>query len=677
MPSLIEYQQRTSAQGPLGPGPQSDAGAAAFTQLGAQIANDIERREARKEREAEEAALVSANEDLQSARSHWSTELQRRQAEAPAGAAGFTQSVLADFDADAKERVKRAKTQHSREQLKARLADVRLGLQEDAQRFETGSATADRVNRLEGSVESARTAVNFRPGDFDKIHTEVLTAIAGSGLTAEQRVKAAESASQALSVAAVDGMIRNDPRGTLKELNNEKTQNSAIAGMGLDERERARSRAQSEINRLDQQARAARAEAQDTLRADTQDAFTARALGLPAALPERSRYVAAYGSEGGERYRKDQARWKIFDVAGEAAYQTPAEAAKTLEVLKPKTQDGAHEAQGNYEAAVQIYARQRKALEENPVAVLESRNPNIAALHEAAAKDPAQIPMYFGALRAQQATLGIAEPKLLSDAKRTEIAAALVYNVDKPAQRTEVLRSLQAAYGDDYVDVMREVAPKLDGMGRVLINMLPPAAQRLDAAYAQKENLAKTVPEKTRTEIDEAVRTELAEFASTLSDQPDFADRYAEHFEATRLFAQSLAAAGASPADAARNAASQVINDQYHFTDGLRIPATYDEDIITLSLNTQKATLAKSGKFIVSGVLPFSTPEAAQEDMRNLIARSGYWTTNENGTGVVLKIPHRQGMGEVYRENGTRVEFTFEALAGMDHSANYVPYEGY
>lgn len=680
-PEIPQYQQRTSAQGPLGPGPMEGGGdslMAAGRQVNAIIASVEEKRE----RETESAALVSANEDLQASRSHWSEELVKRQQEAPAGAQGFTAQVLADFDADSKERVKRARTQHAREQLQARLADQRLSLQEDAQRFEAASGTADRVNRLETSVESARTAVNFRPADFDKVHAEVITAIAASGLAAEQRIEAAEKATEVLASAAVDGLIRQDPRGTLKELNNEKTKNSAIAGMGLDERERARSRAQSEINRLDAEARAARQDAQNSLGAERDDAFTARALGLPAALPDRRKYIAAFGNDGGKRYEQDARRWKIFDVAAEAAYQTPQEAAVTLGKLKPTEQAGSAESQQNFESAVKLYERQRAALEANPVQVLEARNPNLAALHneasaayvrasaapnDEAAQEAAShaLTMYFGALRAQQQVLGIAEPKLLSEAKRAELAQALVFNAEHPRQRTQVLQTMHAAYGDDYVDVMREVAPKLDGLGRVLIGMRLPDAQRLDSAYAQKDTLAKTVPDKVRGEIDENVRAELIDFASTLTDQPDFADRYAEHFEAARIYAQSLVAAGASPGDAANTAAAAVINDQYTYRDGLRVPAGFDDDQISLALSQEQGKLVKSGSFLISNI-KFSTPEAAQADMRNLIARSGYWITNENGTGAVLRITHREGQGEVYLASGKRVEFMFKDLAVAD-----------
>lgn len=641
-----QYEQRTSPGGPLGPGPQ-DRGEDALVRGARSIQRNVAQVEEFKRDQEESAALVSANEDLQSARSSWSATLADRKQKAPAGAAGFTQGFLKDFDADAKERVARAKTSHAKDQLRARLADVRQSLQEDSQAFELGSATRQRVDQLDNSIQSARTGVNFRPQDYDKIVAETMTAIGGSGLSDEQRLEAMENAGQSLAGAAVQGMIHENPYRTLRELNNEKADSNAIQALNLDTRQHLRSMAQSEINRIESEQRANKQEAVNLLRTDTADAFAARALGLPAVLPERKRYVAAYGNEGPARHASDQARWKIYDVAGEAAYQAPQEAAKTLEKLKPVTQTGAAEGTENYVAAVQLYGRQRKALEDNPVETLEARDPQLVDAHTAAAKDPTQIPAYFSMLRARQQALGIAEPKLLPEAKRTEIAAELVFDIDKPRQRTEVLQRLRASYGDEYANVMQEVAPKLDGMSRVLIGMDVKDAQRLDAAYAQKDALTKAVPSKATTDIEESVRASLTEFAATLADNPDGPSRYAEHFDAARLYAQSMVANGASPEAAADAAAKAVINSQYTYRDGVRIPATLDDDRMARGMAEQKRLLAKDGQFVIQQ-LKFSTPGQAQADMRNLIERQGYWITNERGTGVVLRIPHREGQGEVY-----------------------------
>ncbi|HZO15653.1 MAG TPA: hypothetical protein VFB62_20410, partial [Polyangiaceae bacterium] len=170
------------------------------------------------------------------------------------------------------------------------------------------------------------------------------------------------------------------------------------------------------------------------------------------------------------------------------------------------------------------------------------------------------------------------------------------------------------------------------------------------------------VPEKSRNDIEERLTEELAGLASSLADNPDGPARLAENMEAAKVYALGLVANGsASPENAARQAASAVVNDQFKFRDGIRIPSELDDDRMVRAMSEQKRLLAKSGEFVIEQ-LKFSTPEQAQADMRNLIDRSGYWITNENGTGVVLRIPHREGQGEVYSTDGRRVEYSWEDL---------------
>ena len=104
MPQAPQYQSRTSALGPLGPGPQDDAGDA-LIQAGQALAQDARARQQFAQEQAEQAALVSANDEIMGARTKWSEDLERRKLEAPAGAQGFAKQALVDFDADAKERV--------------------------------------------------------------------------------------------------------------------------------------------------------------------------------------------------------------------------------------------------------------------------------------------------------------------------------------------------------------------------------------------------------------------------------------------------------------------------------------------------------------------------------------------------------------------------------------------
>lgn len=668
MPQIPQYEQQTRLQGSgLGPGPQDDA-SGLLIRAGQEIGQDLASIERFQQREQEQTALVSANEELQQARAHWASEMNARQQNAPEGGAGFSESILADFDKDMTERVSRVRTEGAREALRSQLASVRLAMQNEAQDFEIGAGTRERARKLESGTDAARIAVEFRPDDYEDILAAQLTAIGGSGLTPEQKAIAMHAAGEAIAGAAVSGMIRKDPRSTLTELNNEKTASEAILALSPEQRAHARSAAQSEINRLEAEARAARAEAQDSLRGDIADAFAARAFGMPATLPTRARYVAAYGPDGAERYAGDTKRWAVFDVVGEAAFQPPAEAVATIGKLKPASQEGAAEGVANYQAAMQLYTRQREALEANPVETLVRSDPQIQAAAQAAAQDPEQIPAYLEALRAKQKVLQIPEPKLLSESQRQQIAGSLVWDAKAPRRRVETMAALQATYGDAFPEVLREIAPKLEGHARVLANMTPHEAVRLDAAYAQKDAYKDVLPAGATNDIKSALDVHLAEFNTTLADNPDGVERAAEHHAAAVLYAQELVRNGTAPEDAAEQAANAVANSQYIYRDTLRIPAVLDGDQIVRAADEKRAQVANEGKFLVE-TMKHSTPEQAQEDMQNLIRRSGYWVTNEHGDGIVLRIPHRQGLGEVYRADGSRVEFKFQDLAAVELEA--------
>jgi hypothetical protein len=328
---------------------------------------------------------------------------------------------------------------------------------------------------------------------------------------------------------------------------------------------------------------------------------------------------------------------------------------------------------------VSLYGRQRKQLEDSPVETLLRTDPAVLAAAEAAAKDPALTGEYLDALASKEKALGVADPKLLTEGQRQGIAADLVWNPALPRKRTETLGQVRAIYGDRYNDIIREVAPKLDGMARVLIHMDPTEASRLDGAYAQADAFKTSAAvQASMKDLRPALDAEFSELAATLSDNPDGMQRYAEHVEAATVYAQSLVFAGASPQAAARTAGDAIVNSQFNYRDTLRIPQRFNDGRIVHALEAEKVELAKSGVFIVQPV-QFSSSEQALLDVREHIDRLGYWITNEAGDGAVLRIPHKQGSGEVLREDGSRVEFKFEDMAVKDLSglSLYVPYEGY
>lgn len=541
----------------------------------------------------------------------------------------------------------------------------------------------DSDQRRRTALSDAEKIVNLDPTRYGAIEATASGMVAElPGIDEATRNRFIAEQRRSLAVSAGYGAVSKSPYSVLRELSQEKPSTPWAAHLDVDDVMRLRSAAQSEVNRRESEAHAAQIEAQANLRADLADAFAARSYGAPAQLPARERFVSAFGKDGSARYADARDRWSIYDVVGESAFLPPAQAEAQLATLRPTGQDGAAAKAENYEAARRIYSEQRRALEADPVAVLTQRDPAMRQARESLATQDGSPPpagaidKYFSTLRARQQALGIAEPKLLPESQRTAIAANLVFDPNAPLKRVQTIATLQNSYGSNFPAVMQEVAPKLDGIARVLINMEPKEAERLDAAFAQKETYAKTMPPKATSEIKAALQDHLRDFATTMADNPDAEDRIAEHMEAATLLAQSAVLRGSSPADAAKSAATAVINGQYNYRDMLRIPKAFDDSHVVEALARAKNDLSKNGAFTISANKG-SNAEQAQKDMRNVVGRQGYWITNENGTGAVLRIPHRSGLGDVYRADGSRVELSFDDLAKTNLVIPSVPYEAY
>ncbi len=680
------YSQRTSTPNPAGTervrAPNLDAGVGrALSSVGAGLMDAGAAEHQVRERRRIEAEERETRRELQlaltngiSAESEWQTYLDESVQKAPADGRGLVE----DFDKKFGEYLPKAmegyKTEEGRQRAEVVYQRIRAATRDRLGAAQAGLLAKDSDRRRREALGSAERLVNIDPSRYGALEATVTAMVAElPGLTNEQRAGFTAEQRRSLAVSAGYGAVAQSPYSVLKELSKEKPSAPWATHLDVDDVMRLRSAAQSEVNRREADERSRRVEAQSILRADLADAFAARSFGAPAQLPSRSRFVSAFGPEGAERYAEAQTRWSIYDVVGEAAFQSPADAQATLSKLRPTVQEGASSKGESYEAAVRLYSEQRRQLEADPVAVLAQRDPMIRAARETvvgAANTPEaanSIAVYFNTLRARQQVLGIAEPKLLPESQRAEIAAGLQFDANAPLKRVQTLATLRQSYGDEFASVMQEVAPKLDGLARVLINMHPKDAERLDAAFAQRESYSATLPAKARADITAALQVELAPFSATLADNPDAEARIAENFEGASLLAQSFVLRGSSPQDAARQAADAVINGQYEYHGMLRVPSDLDGGRVVSALEKSKAEIAKGGVFLIAAN-KLSTPEQAQLDMRNLIERQGYWITNENGTGAVLRIPHRGGLGDVYRADGKRVEIPFAALSEMDLS---------
>lgn len=669
MPSIPQYRQQTSQDTAVGPRPGFNSGDAL-----AMAGQGLDRIATAYQQKQERDAAAWGTDQLATVRSTTMQDIDQRKKSAPPGAKDFTKSALEAYDQRTAEVLAAAPSPTVRQALRERFAALKDQVYSESVAFEGQAGLQHRKEVVGQAVEKARLSVESAPDTYVDATAEVLFGAQETGMTGQELESFRNDARLSMATASVMGRGRRDPYSTLKELNAADPKDPAVRDLDLDAKVRLRSAMQGEISRREAEARARQAEQRDLLRGDLEDAFAQRQMGLPAVLPERKRFVAAYGADGEARYQAASTRWGAFDAAGEAALLPPADAAKRLDALKGDGgQEGAADRLQAYDLAARLYSEQRRQLEADPAGMLLRRDPTLAAALQAGQDDPTALPAYVSKMRGAQEALGLGDRmRILPDAYASQVAKDLEPNPDKPGARAEKLQALAQQWGKAWPTVVRELAPKMEGAARVMVNMQPEAALRLDAALSQPtEKAAESLPKGEVAAIKERIASELEPFQNSLADNLDAEARIAEHASAATALALSLRLRGASASDAAVQAVQQVVGDQYEFRGLARIPRAYDADAVMNGAKlAQERTLAET---LAIRAMPNSDAAGAQRDLKYNVRTAGYWATNQDGTGLVLRIPSARGQGTVYRADGSPVTYTWEALAAMKAERNPGP----
>lgn len=639
MPVIPTYQQRTSAMGAgLGPGPR--AAGSNFFQALAPVA---ERYEKIQQERAEERAAVAATDELMQARSHWLEELEKRKQAAPAGAPDFTPQTLKDFDADLEERINRAQSATARAWLRERLQQVRLGIQQEAMAFEASALAKLKLDGLASAADGARIAAEFRPGDFDAILEEQLTAIAASGLPDQARAELAEMHRATIADAAVLGLIRRDPRAALAELNNEQSANTAVQSLTFDARQRLRSAAEQEVRRLDAEAKANLTEARQAMADRLRDMQVAAAYGLPVEAPPKAVLVQLFGQHEGEQRHK-QAQMLVGlsrDVAG--IQQLSAEELITkLSEYQPKQVEGAadqEQMRSMFAGSVQQIIQQR---EKDPAGYMLANSRPVQQAWEAVARGDADAAQrYLSTVRAEKERLGVQSDAVLPQA----YAGQLVNEIASLPAEGQVDRIQEEAsrWGAAWPAIYGQIAKDLPDTAAVIGSGIPSAAATSLAAMSglkSNELQALLPPSVKMTDVKDIVASEFEDFVASMPIEA--ARTTTAMLEAAERLTVKYMADGMNRGNAARKAFKDLIGSQYelrHFRGTtMRLPAQLDADALEAGARDIVSKFAVDSTMVVVPPGAALTAEEYAGRLQELIRERGYWVTNPSSTGLRLYL---------------------------------------
>lgn len=411
---------------------------------------------------------------------------------------GFTQTVLDQYDKDSATLLDKAKNNpYSTFSLQRHLTDFRTQVADHAINWEAQAGVQFRGNSIQQNITKLAPVVEADPSQWKSAGAEQMNAINNSGLPPEQRIILGRKLDETLSVAAANGLARQDPVGVIEGLNDPSKAHPAIAGLSDAQREQMRAKAndnlskpvydaltngdtdtaQSNLNQvrdvidpknafvLQKTIDAANKEKANDQRQDIVDRYQDSLAGGQEGLPNsvavtRKELEIAFPKDGQRKWDALQGIVEAGAKAKEYDRMTPEEAAADRDASYPKS--------GGPEAALKIKA-------------FEIRDAALKRSFDARNADPAQFVLNTGQgwkpldfskpqdmiadLRSRANTQGAVSQQigvntpLLSKAENKQFTGWL--SAQPPLDRLATLTTLRASMPNDqsYAALMKQIAP--------------------------------------------------------------------------------------------------------------------------------------------------------------------------------------------------------------------------
>lgn len=425
-----------------------------------------------------------------------------------------------------------------------------------------------------------------------------------------------------------------------------------------------------------------------SLRDKARDVQAAVASGLPvgdaAVDGVADQYITAYGAaEGLRRYRDEiGVPLQIGKSIGALRTGSAADRIALIQSANPVNQpakhvsvDGTAEQKAQYDALVQANQIIERQLKEDPAtyALQNSRAVNDAYSAMVAAEGdarPAAVAAYVTATRAEQERLGAPNVRLLTEAQGQAVVKAFMDN--PPEAAGDVIAGLEDEWGKAWPAVYKQLSQenKLTPAALVIPNMKDQGARaRMAQASAIKADDLKTMLDpadakdlraKLQDQFKPAAQTFLAQSTAGLQSVATIMD------QAERL-AFVYRSKGKGVAEAAKQAFDEVMGWRYEFTDTYRVPREEQAPLVTVGARAALEDVGRTKLFTSRFAMGQRNRE---EQTLDAIRAGGFWATNEDETGLVLKVKGADNNDyTVERPDGKPVSYTWQALRRLASDA--------
>lgn len=161
---------------------------------------------------------------------------------------GYTQTVLDEYDKNSKATLDASATnRYAQKALQMHLAAYRSEVASKAMAFEATAGVQYRGNSVLQNIDKLAPVVEADPSQWKQAGAEQMLAINSSNLPPQTRLLLGRKLDETLSVAAANGLARQNPQSVLDGLNDPSKAHPAIANLSDAQREQLRAKANGQL----------------------------------------------------------------------------------------------------------------------------------------------------------------------------------------------------------------------------------------------------------------------------------------------------------------------------------------------------------------------------------------------------------------------------------------------
>lgn len=444
-----------------------------------------------------DGAVYAANQ-MAGLRTRTAAALAQAKDQAPDDGSGFTETVLAGFDKDSASVLDAAKSNpYASKALNLGVQQYRAQVADHAINWEAQTGVQYRGTSLLKNIDALAPVVEADPSQWQAAGNEQMHAIQNANLPPEQRIQLGRKLDETLSVAAANGLSRQDPRGVIEGLNDPSKLHPAITALSDQQREALRLKANDNLGKpvydalsgddvqtaqanldsvkdvmdpktvfqlqrtIDAQVKEKQNENRQDIADRLQDSMTGAQYGLQNPVTvTRAEMDVLYPKDGQRHWDALQGMVESGAKAKEYDQMTPDQIAADLKTSEPT--------QGGPEAALRIKAFDIKQQAAEQSIKARSQDPAQFAIDSGAGWKPLDLSNPTDAmtnLRSRANTQGTVSEQtgvntpLLSKQETKQFTAWIA--AQPPADRLQTLTTLRATMPSDqaYAALMKQIAP--------------------------------------------------------------------------------------------------------------------------------------------------------------------------------------------------------------------------